>query len=129
MISTCLSKYFKGKIQIFTILLLILPCINAASQDTINVLFYPDSKGYKIPSDFAGLSFEKDNLNSFHFTPGRDTLIRLFQTLGIMSVRIGGNSVTGILLAPLQIPLISPKLSSIVFIFSLKKRGVKCFMA
>jgi hypothetical protein len=93
MISTCLSKYFKGKIQIFTILLLILPCINAASQDTINVLFYPDSKGYKIPSDFAGLSFEKDNLNSFHFVPSRDTLIRLFQTLGIKSVRIGGNSV------------------------------------
>jgi len=63
------------------------------SQDTISVLLTPSTPGYKIPSDFAGLSYEKSALNKGIFGSNKDTLIRLFQTLGILSVRMGGNSV------------------------------------
>ena len=76
-----------------SILVCMVIALSAFSQDTISVVLSPASPGYKIPSDFAGLSYEKNTLNKAIFSPKKDTLIRLFKTLGIQSVRIGGNSV------------------------------------
>jgi len=63
------------------------------SQDSIGITLQPQSPGYRIPDDFAGLSFEKSSLNKVLFAPSKDTLLQLFKTLQIQSVRIGGNSV------------------------------------
>jgi len=79
--------------RLLFIVLFITATLKGFSQDTISVVLSPYARGYKIPSDFVGLSFEKNSLNKAIFAPSKDTLIRLFQTLGIKSVRIGGNSV------------------------------------
>ena len=63
------------------------------SQDTINITLNPGDTLKTIPPDFAGLSFEKNSLNQGVFSPHRDTLIRLFQTCGIKSMRVGANAV------------------------------------
>ena len=77
----------------FCFIFLFLFSLACFSQDTITINLYPGDTFKTIPSDFAGLSFEKNSLNKGFFSPHRDTLIRLFQTCGIKSLRIGGNSV------------------------------------
>ena len=77
----------------FCFIFLFLFSLACFSQDTIKITLYPGDTGKTIPSDFAGLSFEKNSLNQGVFSPHRDTLIRLFQTCGIKSLRVGGNSV------------------------------------
>ena len=81
------------KTRFFFMLLFSLWVLNVSSQDTIFVVLSPSERGFKIPSDFAGLSLEKSDLNKILFSSHKDTIIRLFQTLGITSVRMGGNSV------------------------------------
>ena len=77
----------------FCFIFLFLFSLACFSQDTIKITLYPGDTLKTIPSDFAGLSFEKNSLNQGVFSPHRDTLIRLFQTCGIKSLRVGGNSV------------------------------------
>lgn len=81
------------KTYILSLLFCISTVMQLFSQDTISVSLTPGTPGYKIPSDFAGLSYEKSELNKGIFGTNKDTLIRLLQTLGIQSVRMGGNSV------------------------------------
>ncbi len=63
------------------------------SQDTINITLNARDTGKTIPSDFAGLSFEKNCLNKGFFGPTDSTLIQLFKTCGIKSMRVGANAV------------------------------------
>jgi len=56
--------------------------------------------GPAIPEDFAGLSFEVGPLNSgnagvsgYLFDPANESLVTLFRTLGLRSLRVGGGSV------------------------------------
>lgn len=56
--------------------------------------------GYAIPSDFAGLSFERGTETAgnagvvgYFFSPSNAALVTLFRNLGIRSLRIGGGSV------------------------------------
>jgi len=77
----------------FCIIFLFLFSLACFSQDTITINLYPGDTLRTIPSDFAGLSFEKGCLKKGYFNPRFDTLIRLFKICGIKSLRIGGNSV------------------------------------
>lgn len=58
----------------------------------------PQSNGIAIPDDFAGLSFETTSIlpdvkgHYPYFSADNRVLIRLFKTLGIKSLRIGGNT-------------------------------------
>src|ERR1700729_3859216 len=58
----------------------------------------PTAPTTPIPADFLGLSFETLTLlphsdgTPAYFVPGNGPLIQLFQTLGIRSLRIGGNT-------------------------------------
>ncbi|HTV41853.1 MAG TPA: hypothetical protein VMF08_14825 [Candidatus Sulfotelmatobacter sp.] len=68
---------------------------NAASSVTIAL----DTKnpGAVIPPDFSGLSFEMSQLlpdenGNHYFSPKNKPLVRLFKTLGIKSLRAGGNT-------------------------------------
>jgi hypothetical protein len=54
--------------------------------------------GPQIPANFAGLSYETkrempDAQGKYYFSPQNAPLIKLFQTLGITNLRIGGNTV------------------------------------
>jgi hypothetical protein len=77
----------------FSVVFLFLVSLSCFSQDTISIKLNASATGKTIASDFAGLSFEKSSLNKAIFSSRSDTLIRIFQTLGIRSLRMGGNSV------------------------------------
>ncbi|MCX6285145.1 MAG: T9SS type A sorting domain-containing protein, partial [Bacteroidetes bacterium] len=77
----------------FYFILLFLYPLACFSQDMITITLNPGITGKTIPPDFAGLSFEKNCLKKGYFNPRFDTLVRLFKTCGIKSLRVGGNSV------------------------------------
>lgn len=53
----------------------------------------PDKVICAVPSDFTGLSFEKNVLASRHFNPTNQVMLNLFSNLGPGVLRFGGNSV------------------------------------
>jgi DUF971 family protein len=77
----------------FCFIFLFLFSLACFSQDTIKIKLYPGDTLKTIPSDFAGLSFEKNCLNKGFFGPADITLIQLFTTCGIKSMRVGANAV------------------------------------
>ncbi len=67
------------------------------AQSPVSITVDTQHPGKTIPSDFSGLSFETSQLlpNSNgvrYFRPENQHLIALFNTLGIKSLRIGGNT-------------------------------------
>ncbi len=81
-------------------LLLSIGLINsvAHSQAPVRIQLDQQTPATRIPSDFLGLSFEtltllphQDGMPAY-FTPDNRPLIQLFHTLGIHSLRIGGNT-------------------------------------
>ena len=69
----------------------------AQSPAPVTVTVSDDTPGATISSRFLGLSFETSMLlpdkdGKYYFSPENKTLIAMFQTLGIKSLRIGGNS-------------------------------------
>lgn len=92
----CASGWFRSIFLIFTAILIssIARAQLATAQLTIQVdASHPD---VAIPADFTGLSFEVAILRPQngvrYFRPDNEPLIRLFHTLGIKSLRIGGNT-------------------------------------
>ena len=75
---------------------LALALLGAQAQSPVTVTL--DTKaGPAIPDDFAGFSFEMEKLlpdsrGGYYFSPTNKPLIALFQTLGIKSLRVGGNT-------------------------------------
>lgn len=87
-------KLFIGSLLILT--LLCLP-VEAAAQSPVNVTIDQTSTGQTISSNFQGLSYETllvfpDSSGNFLFSGTNTSLINMFKTLGIKSLRIGGNS-------------------------------------
>src|SRR5215469_5550149 len=81
------------------LLSLSLICAAAQSQQTpVRIQFDPNAPTTQIPQGFLGLSFETLTLlphtdgTPAYFTPSNRPLIQLFHTLGIHSLRIGGNT-------------------------------------
>jgi len=81
------------------ILALVVALARPAASGELPVSVKPDTghPGVVIPPDFAGLSFEVALVlpgpNGVHyFRPDNQPLLRLFRTLGIKSLRIGGNT-------------------------------------
>jgi len=76
---------------------LVLSPVIAAPPVPVRVAMQADATGPLIPSDFSGLSFETqlvlaDAQGHHFFSPDNKRLISLFRTLGIKSLRIGGNT-------------------------------------
>ncbi len=70
----------------------------ALSDEPVTVAVKASQPGIEIPDDTLGLSFETsimlpDKIGLRYFQPDNEKLIALFRTLGIKSLRIGGNSV------------------------------------
>src|SRR6266566_1888276 len=77
--------------------ILLLYVASSAAQSPVAIEVHPEKPGPAIPSNFVGLSFEtaavlpnagKGDL----FRSDNANLVHLFQTLGIKSLRIGGNT-------------------------------------
>src|SRR5215471_2587588 len=71
--------------------------VTGAAQSAVNVTVDQTGKGQAISSDFQGLSYETllifpDSNGNFLFSGSNTPLINMFKTLGIKSLRIGGNS-------------------------------------
>lgn len=69
-----------------------------ADNKTIQMVVNYQQKGVNIPSDYVGLSYETkmilpDENGKYYFTPSNHKLVSMFKTLGIKSLRLGGNSV------------------------------------
>lgn len=66
------------------------------SLATVNVTADPDAPSRALPSDFSGLSFETeimlpDASAKHYFAPNGQSLLAMFDTLGVRSLRLGGN--------------------------------------
>ena len=76
---------------------LLLPSL-ASAKEPIAVKVQADAPGQAIPVDALGLSYETSLLRPdakgvHYFRPGNSELVKVFQTIGVKSLRIGGNSV------------------------------------
>ena len=76
--------------------ILLAACSTSVPETTVVV--DPDVKGSQIAEDFIGVSYESrmlvpTNDGKYYFTKDNTSLIRLFKSLGIKNVRIGGSSV------------------------------------
>ena len=72
----------------------------AWAQSPITVKVDLQAHGLQIPSDFAGLSFETSNLlpdknGVYLFSEENKPLIKLFRTIGIKNLRVGGGTADG----------------------------------
>lgn len=76
----------------------LVPSLQAAAGDVaVSVTVDTDKPGLAIPGDYSGLSFETsllipDQQGTRYFRPDNQTLIRLFKTLGVKNLRVGGNT-------------------------------------
>ncbi len=64
----------------------------------VTVTIHSTQLGAKIPDDFAGLSYETkrelpDDQGQYYFSAQNAPLAKMFQTLGIKNLRVGGNTV------------------------------------
>jgi hypothetical protein len=63
----------------------------------VDIALDPKSPGATIPSDFIGLSYEVSLVDpatngEYFFSPANKSLVKMFQILGIQSLRVGGNT-------------------------------------
>lgn len=91
-------KLQRLKTRRFTFVGLVLAAaVTASGAPTATITLDRSAVGKQIPADFAGLSFETSRIlpdgdGSRLFTAENKALISLFKTLGIHSLRIGGNT-------------------------------------
>jgi len=77
--------------------LLWLGVLRCPAQSNVTVQVSASAAGETIPTDFLGLSFEMQRVlanpdGGHYFSPTNKPLIALFHTLGIQSLRVGGNT-------------------------------------
>src|SRR4051812_30758658 len=68
-----------------------------ASESNVTISFLPEAPSVAIGSHFAGFSYEvrmliPDEKGEHYFRAENKSLLTLFRTLGIKSLRIGGNT-------------------------------------
>ena len=87
-----------GKLPVIRVVLMALLLVGSAHAATpVNISVDSDKPGPTIPATFTGLSFETklmyaDDQGRRYFRPDNTALIAMFKTLGIRSLRIGGNT-------------------------------------
>ena len=70
--------------------------LGAAAEAQVTIQIDTHNSGITIPNNYSGVSFEAHLLlpenGTHYFRPDNEPLINLFRTLGIKSLRIGGNT-------------------------------------
>jgi hypothetical protein len=92
-----MSRNADFKALLFAVIWLLAATLYARAESVVNIEILPQAPGPAINEDFVGLSFEiRDVLagtNGNHFfSPDNKRLIATFKTLGIRSLRVGGNT-------------------------------------
>jgi hypothetical protein len=87
----------KRRARFAALALLCLPAAGLLAQSAVSVALEPKNPGAAVPADFSGLSFETQAVlpkkdAGYYFRPDNRPLIDLFHTLGLKSLRIGGNT-------------------------------------
>ncbi|MGO8764060.1 MAG: hypothetical protein ACLQSR_02865 [Limisphaerales bacterium] len=89
----------KRKIHLFVrwlALALLIPCLAAAQVQPVAVTVTDDGSETNLAPRFLGLSYESQMLlprnGRYYFDPNDQALVNTFKTLGIKSLRVGGNS-------------------------------------
>ena len=81
----------------FFALAFFIPHLNAAQTEPVTVTVAADHGGPALPDHFLGLSYETSLVlpvnGNYYFAPFNQALVNTFKTLGIKSLRVGGNSV------------------------------------
>jgi len=91
-------RHVLGNILTAVTVFAFLPAISrgAPTEAEATVQVDANNPGITIPADFAGLGFEaailREENGTHYFRPDNATLIHLFHTLGIKSLRVGGNT-------------------------------------
>ena len=86
------------KTKILGLLAVIGLCLGTArAGSSVDIVLNPASPGAMISSNFIGLSYEMALVNpaqngDYFFSPANTALVEMFQTLGIRSLRVGGNT-------------------------------------
>jgi hypothetical protein len=86
-----------NRIGIVTLILSLAFVLPGAAQSAVGVAVDQSAPGQMISSDFLGFSYETllifpDTSGNFLFSGTNTPLINMFKTLGIKSLRVGGNS-------------------------------------
>jgi hypothetical protein len=87
----------KGGALLAALALLCLSAAKMPAQSAVSVALESNHPGAVVPADFSGLSFETQAVlpkkeAGYYFRPDNRALIDLFHTLGLKSLRIGGNT-------------------------------------
>jgi hypothetical protein len=91
-------KIFRSSFLVFSSLLLLGFSSLVHADVSVAVTVDTTAAGQKIADDYAGLSYETtrelpDEKGSYYFSAQNAPLIKVFQTLGIKNLRVGGNFV------------------------------------
>ena len=94
-----MERVFELLINKATLIIILLgwALLQINAQPDVKIEIEVSHPGKKISEDFTGLSFETERLlpdsrGCYYFSPANATLIKVFKTLGIKSLRIGGNT-------------------------------------
>ena len=91
------SNPLMTRLSLFKVLFLFLVSANALAQTKVELRLDAKEPGIVVPEDFAGLSFEMERLlpdekGNYYFSANNQSLLTLFKTLGLKSLRVGGNT-------------------------------------
>jgi hypothetical protein len=93
---TLFSRMSK-RISLLRWLAWLVPCLAAAQTQPVSVTVTDDGSGPDLAPRFLGLSYESQMLlpenGHYYFDANDQALVNTFKTLGIKSLRVGGNSV------------------------------------
>ncbi len=93
----CSPIAWAGKRGALLAALLFLSAAEMPAQSAVSIALESKTPGATVPPDFSGLSFETQAVlpkkdTGYYFRPDNRALIDLFHTLGLKSLRIGGNT-------------------------------------
>ena len=84
-------------LAVSTLFLASTSAVIAAGESVVNITIDPSKPGVAVPDNFLGLSYEAASIlpyedGHYYFSPTNAALVNVFDTLGIKSLRIGGNT-------------------------------------
>ena len=91
-----MKSFLAGRLLGATLLVFAVLAGPARARSPVTVTVDPKAAGAMVPLDFIGLSYETSmelpaSDGRYTFSPGNKPLVDTFRTLGVRSLRVGGN--------------------------------------
>src|SRR4051794_1390099 len=92
------NQTMKSLSQYTVVVLVCIVSALAACAEPVTIQIQNDQPGRVIPTDYLGISVETGSIlageNGWHrFTPKNKSLVQLYKTVGVASLRLGGDQV------------------------------------